>query len=98
MDLATLLVELSKTDRTWRITDGWLRNAEGACPLTAVREWLGQQAHERETKHAGCFCLLGLPNRQIRQVVGAADDWPDASKRLRHELLTACGLEETPHV
>ena len=93
MDFADLMVALGKTERTWRLKDGWLRNAEGACPLIAVREHLGQGIHEELTGHRGCFCLLGLMTRQIRQIVGAADDWPDCSKRLRHDLLRATGLE-----
>ena len=92
MSLTDFLTDLSKTDRTWALTEGFLRNAEGACPLVAVRAQRGQAAHEAVTGHRECLCLLRLSVHQVRAVIVAADLVLHHSRQLRGDLLQACGL------
>lgn len=95
MTLTEFLAELRKTPRTWRLDDGAYIRCEKDCPLTAVAWSALTQRFSRADFHLAGHAL-GLHRGTTYMVAGAADGEPDkaADRRLRKQLLEACGLAE----
>ena len=90
MTYATFLAALRKTPRKWRISfSGAIRIPGGLaqqCPLSSL-VGKGVGYYDEGAKLAG---VTKMDNRIVR----AADNCAGHSKRIRRDLLKACGLKE----
>ena len=99
------LADLAITPRTWRLIDrknpihGGIRQGVGKtyrCPLTAVVLLTTGRSVEVYDASAAGIDALHLPTQLALAIRLAADNCPGADQCIRHDLLAACGLLETP--
>jgi len=85
--------------RGFRLSDGQIREKQTkCCPVTAVARHVKPgscKGYDRCDQTLGAE-ILGLNGRFADLVADAADDadWTDRRKKLRTQLLKACGLAE----
>jgi len=100
MTYQEFLTQLRKTPRRWVVQPRWseddygygnirTRERQSACPILAVAKMRGAHYEIAAEK-------LGLDRRVMGRIVDAADGVLDTAhdKRIRKDLLRACGLEE----
>ena len=90
MTYKQFLAALRKTPRTWRVIYGGLmRTPINCCPITAV---------DPLKLSPSLFALsaeaIGLSQSTAERIVYAADNSAPHDRRIRRDLLKACGLKE----
>lgn len=89
MSYRQFLDKLKATRRTWKY--GWnkrIRQESRCCPITALHPAQIPAAYV-----SIAWEFIGLSERNAMMIMRAADNEPRHSKRVRRDLLKACGLK-----